>query len=180
MTCIVGLEQNGKAFMGGDSASGADNTVRVVLTEKIFRKGQFIIGYTSSFRMGQILHYCVDFPASAVYDESYMVGQFVEAVRKKFKDFGFSKIESNEETGGSFLVGVDGKIWQVESDFQVSRPSDGMSAIGCGSDFALGALKALDKLPPEERLLNALTISAYYCAWVRPPFTVLESTRKGK
>jgi ATP-dependent protease HslVU (ClpYQ) peptidase subunit len=174
MTCIIGLEQNGKIFLGGDSASAAGNIVRSTMTEKVFRKDPFIIGYTSSFRMGQILHYCIDFPLNTVYNEEYMVGKFIETLRAQFKNLGFSKIENNEEVGGTFLVGIEGKIWQIDSDFQVNRSKDGLFSVGCGSEFALGALKANEYLLPRERVLSALSISAYFCPWVKPPFIVLE------
>jgi len=177
MTCIIGLEEDGKIYIGGDSASGYPNIVRSTTTQKVFAIEPFIFGYTSSFRMGQILHYNIDFPIppESIYNEEYMVGIFIEIVRKQFKEYGFSKIETNEESGGTFLVGVAGQIWQVESDFQVSRPKDGIFAIGSGSDVALGAMKALEhKLEPRERILDALAICAYFCPYVRPPFVVLE------
>ena len=55
MTCIVGLIDGRRVWMGGDSAgvSGLDITVRA--DAKVFRNGDFLIGFTSSFRMGQLL-----------------------------------------------------------------------------------------------------------------------------
>ena len=52
MTCIVGLIDGRRVWMGGDSAgvSGLDITVRA--DAKVFRNGDFLIGFTSSFRMG--------------------------------------------------------------------------------------------------------------------------------
>ena len=175
MTCIVGIEQDGKVFIGGDSSASTQETMNLTSIEKVFRNGRFVIGFTSSFRMGQILRYGIDFPIAEVYDEAYMVRQFVETVRVRFRELGFSKIESNEETGGDFLVGVDGKIWHVSSDFQVNRYRDGLYAIGSGATYALGAMKALDAIETVERLTKALEISAYYSPWVKPPFIVLEN-----
>jgi ATP-dependent protease HslVU (ClpYQ) peptidase subunit len=175
MTCIIGLESEGSVFVGGDSAASAGNMVRAVAVDKVFQRGPFLIGYTTSFRMGQILRYQVDFPPTEVYDEAYMVCEFVEAVRAKFKELGFTRIENNEETGGNFIVGVAGKVWQIESDFQVSRSNDGMAAIGAGSNFALGALMALHDLPPKKRILEALSVSAWFCGYVTLPFKILET-----
>jgi hypothetical protein len=55
MTCIVGLRQGGKVFIGGDSAgiSGWDVTVRA--DPKVFLSGPYAMGFTSSFRLGQLL-----------------------------------------------------------------------------------------------------------------------------
>ena len=52
MTCIVGLVENGKVYIGGDSAGVAGLDVRMRSDEKVFTKGNMIFGYTSSFRMG--------------------------------------------------------------------------------------------------------------------------------
>lgn len=51
MTCIVGLEHNGRVYIGADSAgvSGWDLTVRA--DKKVFRNGSFLFGFTDSFRM---------------------------------------------------------------------------------------------------------------------------------
>ncbi len=179
MTCIVGIEKDGQAFIGGDSACGYESMVRVIESEKVFNNYGFVIGYTSSFRMGQILRHQIPSyeladKLTSSYSERYVVSEFIESIRKAFKDLGYAKIESNEESGGSFLLGVRGNIWLVESDYQVERFADGLYAIGCGAEFALGALKATEDMPIEKRILNALEISAYYSAFVKPPFTILQ------
>jgi ATP-dependent protease HslVU (ClpYQ) peptidase subunit len=175
MTCIVGLVHSGKVFIGADSASAAGSTVRETALPKVFRRGDFVIGYTTSFRMGQLLQYVVEIPKAEVYDLEYMVTQFAEAVRLKFKEYGFTKIDSNQEIGGTFLVGVAGQLFEIASDFQVNTYRDGMAAVGCGCDFALGALQALAHLSPEERIRRALEVSDYFSGWVMPPFQVLEA-----
>jgi hypothetical protein len=51
MTCIVGLVDGGRVWLGGDSAgvSGWDLTVRA--DRKVFRNGPYVMGFTTSFRM---------------------------------------------------------------------------------------------------------------------------------
>jgi ATP-dependent protease HslVU (ClpYQ) peptidase subunit len=176
MTCIVGLSENGTVYIGADSASASGWEVRASNTPKVFRRGPFIIGYTTSFRMGQILHYQVDLPEAETYDEEYMVTKFIEAIRTKFKELGFSKIDSNEETGGTFLVGVAGHIYEIADDFQVQSFADGICAIGCGSSYALGAMAALKSTPASDRIERALEIAEYFSGGVCGPFTVLAST----
>ena len=62
MTCIVGLVDDGKVYMGGDAASVDGYIVRTSALSKVFRNGPFLIGYSTSWRMGQILQYhlCLD------------------------------------------------------------------------------------------------------------------------
>lgn len=57
MTCIVGLVDKGSIYMGGDSAGVAGLSVTTRADEKVFLNGPFIMGFTTSFRMGQILRY---------------------------------------------------------------------------------------------------------------------------
>ena len=57
MTCIVGLVDNGKIYMGGDSAGVSNLDIRIRADQKVFKTGEFIMGFTSSFRMGDLLKY---------------------------------------------------------------------------------------------------------------------------
>ena len=64
MTCIVGCIHNGKVFLAGDQlgSNGYYKENHEKLT-KVFKVGEFLIGYTTSFRMGQILQYSWTPPA---------------------------------------------------------------------------------------------------------------------
>ena len=63
MTCIVGLADGENVWIGADSASGGANgwAITRVVAPKVFPlqikevDQWLLIGYTSSFRMGQIL-----------------------------------------------------------------------------------------------------------------------------
>jgi len=180
MTCIVGVAEGGKAYIGADSAAANDWMVRATGLHKVFRRQDshcshsFVVGYTTSFRMGQILqHHLMVEPQKSETDEAYMVCTFVEAVRSCLKDHGFAKVENNVEKGGTFLVGYKGIIYEIASDFQVNHYVDGFAAIGCGEAYALGALKALDELSPEKRILRSLEIAAYFSGNVIGPFLVI-------
>ncbi len=70
MTCIVGIETDKGVVIGGDSAgvSGLGLTVRA--DEKVFARGPFVMGFTSSFRMGQLLRYgALDPDLRKAYDD---------------------------------------------------------------------------------------------------------------
>ena len=127
MTCVIGLVQGSKIYIGVDSAAVSGWTRRETLQKKVFRRGPFLIGYTTSFRMGQLLEHHLDVPKQKddQDDMAFMVTVFVEAARKLFKEKGFSKIESNNESGGQFLVGYRGVLYSIEKDFQVGRVADG-------------------------------------------------------
>lgn len=175
MTCIVGIVERKTVYIGGDSASVAGWTSRITRLPKVFKKGPFLIGYTTSFRMGQLLEHSLQVPAQAQTDRDdmrYMVTVFVEHVRTLLKDRGMAKIEANAESGGQFLVGYRSRLYSVQSDFQVNEMADGFDAVGSGAEYALGAISALRGVSPIPRLKRALEISARFNMGVCGPFFV--------
>lgn len=179
MTCVVGLVHAERVYIGVDSSSVQGWTRRITALRKVFRTGPFLIGYTGSFRMGQLLEHHLQVPEKLPEqsDQAYMVAQFIEQVRRLLKEKGFTKIESNTETGGHFLVGYRGHLYSVHNDFQVGEMADGMDAIGSGGDYALGAMAALPHLAPVARLRKALQIAAQFNMGVFPPFHVRSARR---
>ena len=150
--------------------------MRAIRLPKVFRLDQFIIGYTTSFRMGQILQYHLAVsPQEEESDNRYMIVTFAEAVRACLKDYGFATVDNNLESGGTFLVGYRGHLYCMYSDYQISEAADGIGACGCGQAYALGAMKALAAIPPEARIQQSLEIAAYFSGAVIPPFHILHS-----
>lgn len=177
MTCIIGLVENGKVYMGGDSGAGCDwNPCTIITHPKVFRNGDFLIGYTASFRMGQLLehHLSVEPKQVGMSDMAYMVRVFIEAVRKCFRDFAFSEIENSKEDGGQFLVGYNGNLYEVFYTFQIHQWDSSYWACGSGIEKALVAMHLLKHLPPRERIEQSLVAVAKFSRWVTAPFYTLE------
>lgn len=185
MTCIVGLVKEGKVYMGGDTA-GLDACSLHIHNRKdikVFKLNNpwgndFVVGYTSSFRMGQLLRFNF-LPPHCPSDKDvykYMCTDFIETVRRLFKDRGYAKIDSGVESGGTFLVGFRGQLFYIEDDFQVGEVMDDYNAVGCGYPFALGALHATETMdiPPKDRLEIALKAAQKFSGGVREPFTFEE------
>lgn len=173
MTCIIGLVEDGRIYMGGDSMAAASWDARITKLRKVFHLKNFLIGYTTSFRMGQLLQYCLEVtPQNGEDDMAYMVNVFAEAVRQLFKDNGFSKIDSNQEEGGVFLVGYKKHLYRIDNDFQVNEFQDGFDACGSGEGYALGAMKALGKTSPKEQIVQALEIAGHFSNGVEAPYYV--------
>lgn len=172
MTCIVGLVHNGRVYMGADSAGVSGLDVIVRSDRKIFRNGPFLMGFTSSFRMGQLLAYKLKVPERREGQDimEFMVTDFVDAVRTTFKDGGYISTKDSRESGGAFLVGYEGKLFQIECDFQVGECSYQYDACGCGTPYALGSLRNSNDLEPRDRLQQALETAAHFSAGVCGPF----------
>lgn len=176
MTVIVGLVDKGEIWMSGDGAGVAGLHISARSDEKVFHNGPFLIGITSSFRMGNILRYRLAAPKQLVdqTDHQYLSTDFIDALRKTFEVHGFGSFRSgNGDHGGTFLLGYNKNLYLVDSDFQVGIPACGYSSVGCGSDLALGALHATVGRKPEERVMMALEAANTFSAGVSPPYTVL-------
>ncbi|HEV7935246.1 MAG TPA: hypothetical protein VGP70_23410 [Actinomadura sp.] len=173
MTAIVGLVHNGTVHIGGDSAGVDDSLALTVRADaKVFTTGPFAMGFTTSFRMGQLLRYALKAPEPNGDLERFMVTEFVDAVRDCLKEGGWATKDSEREEGGTFLIGVHGRLFCVQSDYQVAEAADGFAAVGCGEDVALGALYATarSRMAPQKRIKLALEAAERFSAGVRGPF----------
>lgn len=175
MTCICAAVVDGTVYMGGDSAGIAGLSITIRDDPKVFTNGPFVFGFTSSFRMGNLLRFKFCPPQQNVHqdDMEYMVTDFVDSLRRCFSQNGFGDKEAT--IGGTFLVGYKGILYTVESDYQVGLPSLQYDAVGCGADLALGSLHttAALKIDPEKRIVMALEAATTFSAGVAPPFIVV-------
>ena len=183
MTCIIGLEHKGKVYVGGDSAGVAGYSIEVRSDTKVFKRGQFIMGFTSSFRMGQLLMCKLRVPKQRKNqkDYEYMVNTFIDAVRKCLKAGGFASKKEETEKGGTFIVGYKNKLYYVGNDYQVGVPSAPFTSVGCGSDLAMGAMHSLlrqKKIKPSMIIREALETVVEFNGGVRPPFTIIDGSGK--
>lgn len=173
MTAIAGFASDGKVWIGGDSAGVGGLTLTVRADEKVFENRGFLFGFTTSFRMGQLLRYSFTPPAKKEGQDlmAYMVMDFVDAIRTTLKTGGFATVKDGADHGGTFLVGHAGRLFYIDSDFQVGETLDGIETCGAAQDVAKGALWAASG-SPEERVRAALTAAERYNAAVRGPFVI--------
>lgn len=177
MTCIAGLVYENKVWIGADSAGVANYSITPRKDPKVFINGNLIIGFTSSFRMGQLLKWNFTPPSLKEGQDvdSYMNKDFIDSVRGCFKYGGYAQRHNEQEQGGSFLVGFKSRLFTIDNDYQVGESLLNYDAVGCGSDLALGALHATEKmnLTAEQRIRKALEAAERFSAGVCSPFTIL-------
>lgn len=188
MTCIVGMlnPQDGNVMIGGDSAAVSGIEIQIEKQPKIFVHGDFIFGCTSSFRLIQLLKFQFQPPIiensgpgfatvakqSPVDIYAYMCTKFVDELRNCFKAGGILDTQNGIEHGGTFLVGYKERLFRINSDFYVMETLDGFDAVGCGQQYALGAMKQLEstKLSVQAKLAQALETAAHFSGGVVGPF----------
>jgi 20S proteasome alpha/beta subunit len=184
MTCIVGIVAKDGVYMGCDSlASEPDslNKYPIKGVFKVFHNGPFLMGACGSFRMCQILQHSFKPPKKpkSMEDMEFMTTKFVNEIRRCFLKRGFGTIMKGESNlGGNFLVGYNGRLYDVRDDFQINEWEWGYATAGSGSSFALGSLFMTESNEPEERIIYALETAAHFNAGVAPPFHILYQKKK--
>jgi len=188
MTCIVGYIEKGKVIIGGDSAGVGDLSIHIRRDPKVFKTGPFIMGFTSSFRMGQLLMSSMFHPPHQKKDQTdydFMVTTFIEAIKDCFDDGGYSqKYKDGDDKGGTFLVGYKGELYMIESDYQVAMNHDKFMAVGCGEELAEGAMFAMTQCDitypntPKGIMTTALEAAAHFSGGVAAPFNFVEMSKK--
>ena len=144
MTAIAVKRTSTEVIMSCDQLGSNGHGRTVVKTPKIFQVDGWLVGYTSSFRMGDLLRYTFTFPlAKPDLDEDvYMRTLFVTALRECLKAGGYAKTENGEESGGCFLVASKTNIYEVQADFSVLTVAREYHAVGSGAEVCLGAMFA--------------------------------------
>lgn len=180
MTTIAGVAERGRVLIGADSAGVTDWSLTIRMDAKVFRSGPYLVGFTYSYRMGQLLRYVFKPPVPPKCPGRlmrFMAVEFVDALRVSFKAAGWSRMRDGQEEGGTFLVGVRGRLFRIEGDYQVGESRSGYDAVGCGGDVARGALFAARTTKPRARVLLALRAAEQHSCGVRGPFVILEAHR---
>lgn len=190
MTCVVGLVANSKVYIGADSLGSGNGVKQVYNTPKLavldinYRKDKYslqqvpmLIGYTSSYRMGDLLRYKLTPPPLDTIQgiNDYLVVDFIPELIKCFEENHFAKTKEGSKSGGNFLIGFEERLFQVQDDFSVLEPECAYTAVGSGQEFAMGAMYALSSvtISPEEQVREAIEAASEFSTTVGGPITVL-------
>lgn len=171
MSCIVGLIQNGRAYMGCDGlATTTDGEIRPVIANKIIENGPYLIGYTGNIRTGQVIKSRYFTPPEDIED-------LPDALRNLFMEKGCisTSDEETQATQANFLIIFNHKLYEILIDFQLNEISGDFSSIGAGSSYAFGSLFSTKNIKDgKKRVMLALKAAREYCAHVGEPFTIVE------
>jgi hypothetical protein len=184
MTCIAAIAQNGVVYMAADSAASDEKTGWILTRKdpKVFKVGQYGIAFTDSFRMGQILQYAWSPPKYNPTKTNsgltkFMQTKFVDSVKDAFRGQGFGSVNvpGQEDEGGIFIIGVEGRIFVMEDDFHIGENTINYMSEGSGASFAMGSLHTTrNQRNPKMRLKSALEAASEFTMTVSPPFTYLQ------
>lgn len=174
MTCIVGIETRTGVILGADSLSASDYVQQTARIPKLFRVGPYLFGFTTSFRMGDLLRHQLELPPPPKTRlHRHIVKAVIPILRECLREGGFLSSKDGAEVGGEFLLAVGGGLFHVASDYQVGQSAFGYDAAGGGQAVALGALAVTAGQTPRRRLRLALEAAERHCMGVRRPWRFL-------
>lgn len=179
MTCIIAKVHYGKVHMIGD-CMGSDGFIKNIYTKtsKVFNVGDFIIGYTSSFRMGQILQYSWIPPVRVIGDEDddrYLFKSVIDSIKQCFENNGFGSKDSDTFKAGNFLIGWHGRLFEMQANMSLMEVED-FASVGSGCYHAIAAMKTMQHLDvfqddPLKFLETALTVASSSVEGVSEEYT---------
>jgi len=183
MTCVCAfVEKNGlkkTVHMIGDSCGSADQDRVCRADNKVFfqKRNDLIMGYSGSYRIGQIARFDLDKLKKRPHGVSlleWMCGEFVTGLRAALIANGIE----GKEMDGSLMVGIDGQIFTIDQDFHVGQNLYPYAATGAAESYAYGAMRAMHAAghTPKECLDAAMEAAAEFCGAVMAPFTYLRKT----
>ena len=185
MTCIVAYKKDNKIYFGADSLGSTEYKKSNRRDQKLFYKDNMLIGFTSSFRMGNILQYKLEIPKhkSNISTNVYMNTIFIDNVIKCFEDNKYISNVDSTISGGTFLVGYKNRIFKIESDFQVAEDYGNFSSCGSGEDIATGVMEGILKInkniAPEKLIKIAIQIASKYIPSVGGPIHIKAIDKNG-
>ncbi len=175
MTAVVGYTDGTRTWVGADSlATDLFNSKSTLTSAKVFRKGRVLIGYSDSFRVGQILKHEFTVPRMVkdADQHTWAVTVFIPALEKLMRSHGLV-VDNVMES--ELILGLPGRLLGVSSDFGVHEYRCGYAAVGSGGDLCLGTMFATEgsDMKPTQRIRKALQAAERFNNSVGAPFSVL-------
>lgn len=179
MTCIIGLKDSGKVYIGGDSLILNSGTTLTASDPKPFKKGDMIFASSGYARFSKIVRYSFTVPKhdKNLSTMEYLNTVFIGSLMKCCDDMQYNKKrESRAETSDSLIIGYDSRIFRMSCDYDVTEYDSNYISIGSGEDYALGSLFSTENsgLMASERIIKALEAAEFFNNGVRFPFGIVE------
>lgn len=174
MTIIAAVARHGKIVMGADRASSDSGYVGASLTPKIRKIDKYLIGYSSSRGVGQLLHF-LTYPEPDTNNlERFMRLEFLRVVKTATDELCVD-VSDSEKNASEFLVGVAGRLFEISTeDWSVTEWDQ--IATGSGYQYALGSLATTTTMTSQrKRIQLAIEAACEFSPSCMPPIDILSS-----
>jgi ATP-dependent protease HslVU (ClpYQ) peptidase subunit len=164
MTCIAAIKgANGSIHMAGDRQASYSNNALAMAEPKVMARNGFVYGVTGSHRTANILRHGFSEPPKLAGQEfmNYMVNSWIPAWVECLQKHGQKEVIHNISNQEAWLmIGHEGRLFIMASDFSMVEEVYPYAAIGCGGNLAKGALAVIESfqedMPPSARLMAAI------------------------
>lgn len=180
MTAIAVIAQDGAVYMGSDRCVSWGDSKTSSGSPKIKMVGRgkrkMLIGAAGSSRAcGLLTDHWSPPPFPRGYSVlRYMTATVPKSIQEMFDEAGLLPGADAEEWELGVVIGHEGRIYSLDSDFGVSVIQEDEFGEGSAGDVVAGALFASrGRGTPEERIKNALEAAAFLKNNVSPPFDIL-------
>lgn len=180
MTCIVGLIDNNKLFMGSDSRITAGRHITPSIYNKVFEKtSDLIIGVAGYLRVSEVLKSSFIVPPKPENksDIEYLQVEFVNSIRACLEASKISIVDNGMAMMGDsyMLLFYKNKLYNIDNSFSVVESPE-YSCIGSGQDYAYGSLETTSKIKVSgrKRIELALESACKFDTGCAPPFNIIE------
>lgn len=150
MTCIVGIAKDNVVYIGGDRSIGDDSSILSSPVSKVNVRDEWIYGYSGTIGIGQLIE-IINLPRAEGADYKTIKTKIAPALSVAIDNY--SREAADHDT--QWLIGVNGRLYELSaSDWGVVEVH--YTAIGAGSQYALGSLYSSIDLSPIDRIGYAL------------------------
>jgi ATP-dependent protease HslVU (ClpYQ) peptidase subunit len=180
MTTIIGVQNADGCVIASDSrvAEGGKVYTHPEMVKAVER-GSYIIGGAGDYRALQVVLHGWQPPLVNAKAKQNLYEFVINKIAPSLKatlteagiDFGKSS-DSDDKFELQIIIGINGYLFELDSDFAVAMNDTGLYAIGSGGDYALGALHA------GASILDAMRIAAINNNGTSAPFHILEQEIK--
>lgn len=180
MTTIVGVQNADGCVIASDSrvAEGGKVYTHPEMVKAVER-GNYIVAGAGDYRALQVVLHGWNPPMVTAKAKQNLYEFVINKVAPSLKatlleagiDFGKST-DNDDKFELQLIIGINGTLFEIDSDFAVAMNDTGLYAIGSGGDYALGALHA------GVSVLDAMRIAAINNNGTSAPFHILEQETK--
>lgn len=168
MTAIIGYTDSKTVWLAADSAYSYTDSDDIAYTginnnPKIYKQAVYIngdctelvIGFSGDLRFSQTLIYQTRLPEhNSGHQRDTELEFIINDIVPRF-------ITTGDETGckGSAVIGVNGRIFELDDSYTVVEPADGLATTGSAQEVCKAAFHACLTLKPDLNIENALLIA---------------------
>jgi ATP-dependent protease HslVU (ClpYQ) peptidase subunit len=172
VTCIAVLRTDDKTYMAGDRGASDDDVIMSLSTSKIWRVGEYLIGYAGTMDGERIRHNFNPPPPDAKDLDKFMQTRFIKSLRAFYNEWW---VDTSKDSDFGMIICVKDRVYEHSAtDMSLSTFTSDYLAMGSGASYALGYLHATEKVKDgRKRVMGAVGSAIKFSPTCIGPIDVL-------